>query len=67
MPNLGFSELMIILVVALLIFGPKSIPQIGKSIGNGIREFKDAMSGKKHDDEDRKAEAESETYKIDEK
>ena len=39
MPNLGFPEIMIILVVALLVFGPKKLPELGKSLGNGIREF----------------------------
>lgn len=45
MPTIGFSELIIILIVALLIFGPKAIPGIGKSIGEGIREFKKASKG----------------------
>ena len=37
MPNLGFPEIMIILVVALLVFGPKKLPDLGRSLGNGIR------------------------------
>ncbi len=38
--NLGFSEIMIILVVVLLVFGAKRLPEIGSSMGKGIREFK---------------------------
>lgn len=44
MGNLGFSELMIILVVCLLVFGAKRLPEIGSSIGKGIREFKRSIT-----------------------
>jgi len=44
MPNLGFSELMLILVVCLLVFGAKRLPEIGSSIGKGIREFKRSLT-----------------------
>jgi sec-independent protein translocase protein TatA len=40
MGNLGFTEIMIILVVVLLVFGAKRLPEIGASMGKGIREFK---------------------------
>ncbi|MCW5934681.1 MAG: TatA/E family twin arginine-targeting protein translocase [Fimbriimonadia bacterium] len=40
--NVGFQEMMVILVIALLIFGPKKLPEIGRSIGKTIREFKRA-------------------------
>jgi sec-independent protein translocase protein TatA len=46
MPNIGPMELLVVLVVALVIFGPKRIPEMGRSIGNGMREFKDSISGK---------------------
>jgi len=46
MPEIGISGLIIILVVALLIFGPKRLPEIGRSLGRGMREFKDSVSGK---------------------
>jgi len=49
MPEIGISGLIIILVVALLIFGPKRLPEIGKSLGRGMREFKDSVSGKDDD------------------
>src|SRR5262249_53703110 len=42
MGNLGFSEMLIIFVVALLVFGPKKLPELGKSLGKGIREFRKA-------------------------
>jgi TatA/E family protein of Tat protein translocase len=40
--NLGFSELILIFVIALLVFGPKKLPELGKSLGKGLREFKRA-------------------------
>jgi sec-independent protein translocase protein TatA len=48
MPEIGISGLIIILVVALLVFGPKRLPEIGRSLGRGMREFKDSITG--HDD-----------------
>ena len=44
MENIGFSEIMLILVVVLLLFGAKRLPEIGSSIGKGIREFKRSLS-----------------------
>lgn len=44
MARLGFTEVALILVVALLIFGPSKLPGLGKSIGEGLREFKKSMS-----------------------
>ena len=45
MPNIGPMELVIVLVVALLILGPKRLPQAGRSLGHGMREFKDSLTG----------------------
>jgi len=42
MGQLGFSEMLVIFIVALLVFGPKKLPELGKSLGKGIREFKKA-------------------------
>jgi sec-independent protein translocase protein TatA len=42
--NLGFSEIMILMVVVLLVFGAKRLPEIGQSLGKGIREFKRSFS-----------------------
>jgi sec-independent protein translocase protein TatA len=50
---IGFPELLILLVVALLVFGPKRLPEMGRSLGRGMREFKDSVTGK---DEERPAE-----------
>jgi sec-independent protein translocase protein TatA len=46
MPEIGISGLIIILIVALLVFGPKRLPEIGRSLGRGMREFKDSIGGK---------------------
>jgi sec-independent protein translocase protein TatA len=54
-PNIGPMELIIVLVIVLLIFGPKRLPSLGKQLGSGMREFKDSISGKdngKDDDDD---------------
>ena len=42
MGQLGFSEMLVIFIVALLVFGPKKLPELGKSLGKGIREFRRA-------------------------
>jgi sec-independent protein translocase protein TatA len=52
MPNIGPLELVIVLVVVLLIFGPKRLPGLGRQLGTGMREFKDSITGKDSDDED---------------
>jgi sec-independent protein translocase protein TatA len=52
MPNIGPLELAIVLVIALVIFGPKRLPDLGKSLGSGMREFKDSLTGKDDDDDD---------------
>jgi len=44
MTSVGPGELFVILIVALLVLGPKRLPEAGKAIGKGIREFKDALS-----------------------
>jgi sec-independent protein translocase protein TatA len=51
-PNIGPLELIIVLVVVLLIFGPKRLPGLGKQLGTGMREFKESISGKDRDDDD---------------
>jgi sec-independent protein translocase protein TatA len=50
MPNIGPLELIVVLVIALVILGPKKLPQMGRSVGKGMREFKDAITGDDHDD-----------------
>lgn len=45
MPNIGPMELVVILAIALIVLGPKRLPEAGKSIGKGMREFKDSLAG----------------------
>jgi sec-independent protein translocase protein TatA len=64
MPNIGPLEIVVILAIALLVLGPKRLPDAGRSLGRGIREFKGAIGGSSHDDEpvaDRHAREESPT------
>ena len=46
MPEIGITGLIVILLVALIVFGPKRLPEMGRSLGRGMREFKDSISGK---------------------
>jgi sec-independent protein translocase protein TatA len=54
MPNIGFPEMMVVLVIALIVLGPKKLPEVGRSLGKGMREFKDSIAGitEGHDDDD---------------
>jgi sec-independent protein translocase protein TatA len=52
MPNVGPLELAIVLIIALVIFGPKRLPELGRSMGRGIREFRASISGKGDDEEE---------------
>jgi TatA/E family protein of Tat protein translocase len=47
MPNIGPMEIAIVLVIALVVFGPKRLPELGKSLGRGIQEFKGTIGGDK--------------------
>ena len=51
MPNVGPWEIILLLLLALLLFGAKRLPEIGRSMGKGMREFKDSVSGNDRDDE----------------
>jgi sec-independent protein translocase protein TatA len=53
MPEIGIAGLIVILIVALLVFGPKRLPEIGRSLGRGMREFKESITGDKERDEER--------------
>jgi len=59
MPNVGPLELAIVLIIALVVFGPKRLPELGRSLGRGIREFRGSVSGDGHEEpesrEDREA------------
>ena len=50
--NIGPMELIIVLVIALIVLGPKRLPDAGRSLGKGLREFKDSLSGDRRDDDD---------------
>ena len=50
MPNIGPMELAIVLIIALVIVGPKKLPDLGRSAGKGLREFKDSVTGGGDDD-----------------
>jgi sec-independent protein translocase protein TatA len=54
MPNVGPLELVVILAIALIVLGPKKLPEVGRSIGKGMREFKESLNGESdhRDDED---------------
>lgn len=52
MGSLGMGSLLLIVFVALLIFGPKKLPELGKAAGNTLREFKNATKGLTDDDDD---------------
>lgn len=63
--NMGPWELLIILTIVLLLFGAKRLPEMGKSLGTGIKEFKKSISSINDEDDDAKAKEDS--AKIDEK
>ncbi len=50
MPNLGPLEIGNVLVIVLIVFGPKKLPDLGRSLGNGIREFKGSIGGDDHEE-----------------
>jgi sec-independent protein translocase protein TatA len=55
--QVGPLELVVVLAIALIVLGPKKLPEVGRSLGRGMREFKDSLSGEHEEDEkDEKAE-----------
>ena len=54
MPNIGPMELLVVGIIALLVLGPKRLPEVGRSLGRGMREFKDSLAGLNDDEEETK-------------
>ena len=52
MPGIGPLEIIVVLIIVLVIFGPKRLPGLGRSLGTGMREFKDSVTGTTKDDDD---------------
>jgi sec-independent protein translocase protein TatA len=50
--SIGWQGLVIILIVLLLVFGPKRLPEMGRSLGRGMREFKESVTGRGDDDDE---------------
>lgn len=59
MPNVGPIEIIVVLLILLVIFGPKRIPELGRSVGQGMRNFKQSVTGRDSGDERRRLETES--------
>jgi sec-independent protein translocase protein TatA len=57
MPNVGPLELIVVLIIALIVLGPKRLPEVGRSVGRGMREFKEAITGENEDEEPEKLQA----------
>ena len=51
--GVGWQGLVVILIILLLVFGPKRLPEMGRSLGRGMREFKDSVTGRDDDDDER--------------
>jgi sec-independent protein translocase protein TatA len=51
-PNIGPMEIVVVLIIALIVLGPKKLPELARSVGRGMREFKNAVSMDSGDDED---------------
>lgn len=57
--NIGPLEIAIVLIIVLIIFGPKRLPELGRSMGRGIREFRGSIGGDKDDDDEKRRELEA--------
>jgi sec-independent protein translocase protein TatA len=64
MPNIGPLEIAVVLIIVLIIFGPKRLPELGQSMGRGIREFKGSLTGDKDKDDPEEKRHELEASKV---
>jgi sec-independent protein translocase protein TatA len=55
--NIGPLEIVVVLIIALIVFGPKRLPELGRSLGKGIREFRGSLGGDDDEDDDRPSSA----------
>jgi sec-independent protein translocase protein TatA len=62
--QIGPLEIIVVLVIVLLIFGPKRLPGLGRSLGSGMRNFKDSISGHHDDEDDEERERERERLEL---
>jgi sec-independent protein translocase protein TatA len=53
--NIGPLEIVVVLIIALIVFGPKRLPELGRSLGKGIREFRGSLGGDLDEDEEKRA------------
>ena len=53
MGRIGFSEILLILILVVLLFGPQRLPEIGRALGKAIREFREAMKGEPTEEKDK--------------
>lgn len=58
--NVGPLEILIVLIIALVVFGPKRLPELGRSLGKGIREFRGSLGGDDDDDDEGKGRSQGE-------
>jgi sec-independent protein translocase protein TatA len=58
--QVGVTELLVVLVIALIVLGPKRLPEMARNLGKGVREFKEAISMDSDDDDDEKRRREGE-------
>jgi sec-independent protein translocase protein TatA len=61
MPNVGPIEIIVVILILLVIFGPKRIPELGRSVGQGMRNFKQSVTGRDRGDEPHELERERPT------
>ena len=64
MPNVGPMELLLVGIIALIVLGPKRLPEVGRSLGKGMREFKDSMAGITGDDDEDEAKKRDEQQPV---